>query len=89
MDLGELPFDMPKLNRRLHAQAMSTETAPSTLDPNMSHASSSQSMRDGDRFGIKFLSHRTELFFYAFVLLCIFQVQDEKICRCNSIDRHC
>lgn len=44
---------MPKLNRRLRAQSgQSTDAAPSTLDPNtMSHASSSQSMRDENRFG--------------------------------------
>lgn len=49
VDLGDLPFDMPKLNRRLRAQA-TNDGAPNTLDI-MSHASSSQSMRDENRFG--------------------------------------
>lgn len=54
VDLGDLPFDMPKLNRRLRAQSgLSTDVAaPNTLDPNnMSHASSSLSMRDENRAG--------------------------------------
>lgn len=59
MDLGDLPFDMPKLNRRLRAQSglSSDAGAPSTLDPNnMSHASSSLSMRGDDRMGtLKFI----------------------------------
>lgn len=57
MDLGDLPFDMPKLNRRLRAQSgLSNDTAPNTLDPNnMSHASSSLSMRDENRFGMSIL----------------------------------
>lgn len=51
VDLGDLPFDMPKLNRRLRAQSgHSNDAAPSTLDPNnMSHAS--LSVRDENRLG--------------------------------------
>lgn len=54
MDLGDLPFDMPKLNRQNRIRAQSGEAAPSsTLDPNnMSHASSSLSMRDENRLGM-------------------------------------
>lgn len=52
VDLGDLPFDMPKLNRRLRGQTgQSTETAPNTLDLNMTNASSSQSMREENRLG--------------------------------------
>lgn len=52
VDLGDLPFDMPKLNRRLRGQTgQSTETAPNTLDLNMTNASSTQSMREENRLG--------------------------------------
>lgn len=52
MDLGDLPFDMPKLNRRLRAQS-GNDAIPNTLDlNNISHASSSLSMRDENRLGM-------------------------------------
>lgn len=52
VDLGDLPFDMPKLNRRLRTQTgQSTETATNTLDLNMKDPSSNQSMREENRFG--------------------------------------
>lgn len=55
VDLGDLPFDMPKLNRQNRLRAQSGDAAPSsTLDPNnMSHASSSLSMRDENRLGMR------------------------------------
>lgn len=53
VDLGDLPFDMPKLNRQNRLRAQSTQSGDAApIEPiNMSHASSSLSMRDENRTG--------------------------------------
>ena len=46
MDLGDLPFDMPKLKRRLRLNQNHLMPHTSTESSGISQASSSQSVRD-------------------------------------------
>lgn len=80
VDLGDLPFDMPKLNRRLRAQS-GNDAIPNTLDlNNISHASSSLSMRDENRLGMLNNYHQLMLtFMLNFLLKFCFDISVECI----------